>query len=269
MGNPSTFTGRHPVFTRVLLWLLLLGLLPAMGQAQDAPQPPCGNPPWPPWPTQVGQLSLAFWSEESLTPQWQPPACSGWQPAPFSVLMAAAGRVSVPGGRLAILARLGQVSQLAGLRYWSVTRGRWTELISQAHALSKLDPDSRRADFSAAELRPGNDYLYWQQEPTTSGSAVYALRLLQSTPQRLVIGIHNATPSRYLGITMLDAGKAQTLYVFQHLAGDQWGYYQLTRLGHGRHDWLPVTRASYANRAQAVFRWFAGLPEDVLTPWKE
>jgi hypothetical protein len=257
-----------PELLRALL--LLLGItLGGIAEARSLPRAPCDGAPVPDWPAVTSQLAIAFWDEADLPADWQPPTCSGWRPASFSVLMAAAARVSVPGGRTAILARLGQVSRLAGLRYWSVTRGHWTELISEAHAVTTLDPDSRRADYGTDELQPGRDYLYWQQEPTTSGSAVYALRVLRSTPELLVVGVHNATPSRHLGITVLDTGKAQTLYVFRHLEGDQWGYYQLTRLGHGRHDWLPVTHASYANRAQAVYRWFAGLPEDALTPWKD
>lgn len=98
---------------------------------------------------------------------------------------------------------------------------------------------------------------------------MYALDVLERRPDRLLVSVRNATPSRYLGITMLDAGRARTLYLFQHLDGEDWGYYQLTRLGHGRHEWLPVTRASYANRAIAVFRWFAGLPEDAMPVWRD
>jgi len=251
------------------LLALLTGLWLSVPAAAAPPRPPCDNPPLPAWPDRPDELRLAFRTQDELPADWQPPACSGWQPAPFSVLLAAAGRVALPGGHDAVLARLGRVSQLAGLRYWSVTRGRWTTLISDAHALNSPDPDDRRGDFRATELHTGRDYHYWQQEPTTSGSAVYALRLLQDTPRRIVVAVRNVSPARYLGIPVLAAGRAQALYVFEQLDGEQWGYYQLTRLGHGAHDWLPVTRASYANRAQALFRWFAGLPEDALPPWKE
>lgn len=257
--------------TATTLARLALTLLLLAGTATAAPTPrfPCDGAPLPPWPATPGKLELAIWQDGKLPADWQPPGCSDWPAQDASVLMAAVGRLREPGGQAALLTRLGQVSALAGLRYWSVTRDRWTTLIEQAHAVITPDPEARRPDFEPDELQPGAELLYWQQEPTTSGSAVYALDVLERRPDRLLVSVRNATPSRYLRITMLDAGRARTLYLFQHLDGEDWGYYQLTRLGHGRHEWLPVTRASYANRAIAVFRWFAGLPEDAMPVWRD
>lgn len=258
------------ILPALFLALLLTGTV--HGRAATAPLPPCGAPPFPAWPDAVGELRLAFWQADELPAGWQAPACTGWAAwasADYARLMAGAGRLRLPGGSAALLERLGKVSELAGLRYWSVTRDTWHVLIEEASALTGPDRDGRRPDFGPAELVPGRDYFYWQQEPSTSGSAVYRLRLLESRPDRLVVGVTNAGPARYFGITMLAAGKAQTLYVFQQLVGDDWGYYQLSRIGHGAHDWLPVTDASYANRAGALFRWFGGLPEDALPVWRD
>lgn len=249
--------------------LTLCGHAMASAAAQPPPRPPCDDTaPYPAWPDASGTLTIAFWDEQQLPGPWQPPACTGWQAKDFSVLLAAAGRFSAPAGAPGILQRLVRVSSLAGLRYWSVSRDRWTILIEQAHALDGPDKSARRQDFDIRELQPGREYFYWQQEPTTSGSAIYAFRLLDYSPRRLVVSMHNATTSRRLGVPLLAAGKAESLYMFEQLAGDQWGYYQLTRLGHGPHDWLPVTRASYANRASALFRHIAGLPEAALPVWK-
>lgn len=254
------------------LWLLLVWLATAASAAPGSgppPRPPCDGTPYPAWPQTTSRLHIAFWEQADLPPDWQPPACTGWQAVDFAVLMAATGRLTAPNGVDGLLARIGAVSTLAGLRYWSVTRDGWHTLIREAHALTGPDRGQRRADFGAAELQPGRDHYYWQDEPSTSGSALYRLRVLERTPQRLVVSIANARASRWLGIPVLGAGKAQTLYLLQRLEGGQWGYYQLTRIGHGAHDWLPVTRASYANRAGAIFRWFAGLAEDALPVWKD
>lgn len=264
----------HPLPAIPLLAALLLTqLVPLSGAAAQTapgtvPRPPCGSTPYPAWPDTPGQLTIATWDEQQL-PAWQPPACTGWQAGGFSVLLAASGRLTGPEGTSAILQRLGRISELAGLRYWSVSRDRWTTLIDRAHALTGPDPDARRPDFSPDELQTGRDHFYWQREPTTSGSAVYAFRLLEHSPQRLVISVRNVGPVRWLGITLLAAGRAESIYVVERLSEDQWGYYQLTRLGHGRHEWLPVTRASYANRAIALFSHFAGLPEGAVPMWRE
>jgi hypothetical protein len=254
-----------------VIGLLACLITPLLAATQDhrPPQPPCGSAAYPGWPATTGQLQLTFWQPDELPADWHPPTCSGWQPGDFSVLMAAVGRISAPQGADALLARAGAVSTLAGLRYWSVTRDGWHTLIREAYALSGPDRAARRPDFSAAELESGREVYYWQDEPTTSGSAVYRLRLLERTADRLVLSVSNAATTRWLGIPMLGAGKAQTLYVLQRLDGDQWGYYQLTRIGHGAHDWLPVSRGSYANRATAIFRWFAGLSEDALPVWRD
>jgi hypothetical protein len=264
-----------PVLRNLTIPLVLLCCLatPAL-HAVDAPMPPCGNTPYPTYPEDPQQLHIAFWSPDQLPDPWQPPACSSWQPQEFSVLMAAAGVFHPAGGAQALLQRIAAVSQLAGLRYWSVTRDRWTILIEEAYALNTAEKSSRREDFSPIELQTGRDYFYWQREPTTSGSAVYGFRLLENTSQRIVVSVRNLSAPRHLGLKMLDVGEAQTLYIFERLQVDGsdaelWGYYQLTRLGHGLHDWLPVTEASYANRMSAVFRYFAGLSEDALPVSKD
>lgn len=255
--------------------LLALSLTAASGLAAAADAPatppvlPCNAAPSPAWPATPGKVDLAIWEDGDLQTAWQPPACGHWQSADYSVLMAAVGRLSAPGGSDALLRRMGRVSELAGLRYWSVSREARATLISEAHALTRAQEDAKRADFSTDELKPGRDYFYWQHEPTTSGSAVYAMRVLEHTDDRLLVSVRNASDNRYLGFTMLAAGRAQTLYLFQRLDGDQWGYYQLTRLGHGPFDWLPIGKASYANRAIAMFRWFAGLPEDAVPVWQD
>lgn len=254
----------------LLLALLLCGPVLATTLGPDrGPRPPCDGAPHPPWPEAPGQLAIAIWDEQQLPTPWTPPACTGWRTAGFSVLLAASGRLRGQDVASGILARLGRISQLSGLRYWSVSRHRWTTLIEDAYALERPEEGARRPDFRPAELVNGRDFYYWQQEPTTSGSAIYRFQVLAHSPERLVVSVRNATPTRRFGVTLLPAGQAESLYFIEHLAGGDWGYYQLTRLGHGRFDWLGVPRASYANRASALFRHFAELPEGALPTWDD
>lgn len=255
----------HPVARLIAAALLAL---PLVALAAPAPPQPCGADAGPDWPAQDGTLQVTVWQDQQIPAGWRPPPCAGWPDDPAVVLVAAVGRFHQPGGEQALLQRLGRVSGLAGLRYWSVSREDWATLISDAHAVTVTDEDARRPDYGVAELAPGTEHLYWQHEPTTSGSGIYALEVLQRAPGRLLIGGRNATDNRYFGITMLPAGGARSLYLFQRLDGDDWGYYQLVRLGEGRHQWLPVGPASYANRAIALFRWFADLPEQAVPVWK-
>jgi hypothetical protein len=270
----TALPGRGLPVARLVLLLLWACSATAIAATDNGPLPPCGQPPYPAYPDKINQLQINFWSEDQLAKPWQPPDCSGWQPAKFSLLMAASGRFIAVDGANSILQRIGAVSSLAGLRYWSVSRDRWTTLVEQAYALDSPDESTRRDDFSLAELNSGREFFYWQHEPTTSGSAIYVFRIVASTPQRIVMRVHNASNVRHLGLNMLDAGGAETLYVFEHLltssdGKQQWGYYQLTRMGHGLHDWLPVGQASYANRMTSVFRFFTGLDEAELPVWKD
>jgi hypothetical protein len=254
-----------------LLLALLMLCGPVLATVYDPgqpPRPPCGGSPHPAWPDAPGQLAIAIWDEQQLAAPWQPPPCTGWGSAGFSVLLAASGRLNGQGIATRALARLGRISLLSGLRYWSVSRDRWTILVEQAYALRQPDQQSRRPDFRPEELDTGRDYYYWQHEPTTSGSAIYSFRLLERSPGRLVVSVRNTTATRRFGLTLLPAGEAESLYFIERLADGDWGYYQLTRLGHGRLDWLAIPRASYANRANALFRHLAELPEGTLPIWQ-
>ena len=231
------------------------------------PQPPCEAFVYPEYPTGTAALNIRFWNPGDLGADWQPPACTGWISADFAVLLATTGRFENSSGLDRLLEKVGSVSTLKGLRYWSVPRGRWTTLIDDAHALSGPAKGQRRGDFSPAELQVGKTLYYWQEESTTAGSVVYRLRVLERSAGRLAISLENASPGKVLGITMVPAGRSQSVYFFEQLDDDQWGYYCLARLGRGAHELLPISEASYANRASAVFRYFSGLGEDDLPVW--
>ena len=86
---------------------------------------------------------------------WAPPPCTEWSARPFTVLIEATGETALTGGPYAILARLARISDLTTIRYWSTTRDRWRDLITESTALIGPDPAHRRTDFDEAELIDG------------------------------------------------------------------------------------------------------------------
>jgi hypothetical protein len=213
--------------------------------------------PIPSYPSAVGKLDVLVRKKDQLPDNWQAPECADWEHIKTSALIAAAGKMIFPEGKQSILKLVGNISAYSGLQYWSQSRNDWKTLISRAHALSAPEKMAVRPDFQPDEIAIGKDYFFWQEEPTTSGSATYAFRLLELSDTRLTISLRNITPARHLMINVLDAGNAQTLYFFEHLHEKEWGYYQLSRIGTGLHEKLPIPEASYANRARAIYSHFA------------
>ena len=161
-----------------LLFLMFLFLCPSVVMAQTEPIPPCGNSIFPPWPPRV-----QVWSDGALGANWIPPPCTGWTSHGFRVLTAIAA--TFRDDRNGFLERLGAVSALTGIRYWSVSDKAWEPLVTMATALTGPDPRAPRADFTATEIADGKDLFYAQSDNRSSGKVVYRIRVLEASPDRL------------------------------------------------------------------------------------
>jgi len=250
------------------LCCLLLGTLaaPIVGAESvnvAGPVPPCNTSPFPTYPDEPGKINIRFWPEQSEPDNWQPPGCLQWELHDYSVLMSAAGRfISAPVNQ-GILHKVASVSALAGLRYWSVTRNDWAVLISDSHALTDVSSKQPREDFEPSSLREGQTLFYWQNEQTTIGGMSYQMRILELRPGRIVLSVENLEPAEFLWFTAMQKGAIQAVYFFDHLGGNQWGYYHLARVQQEL-QWPKVGEASYENRAAAIFGYFSGLAETDL-----
>jgi hypothetical protein len=191
---------------------------------------------------------------------WTPPACTGWRPLPSRALVAVAGRFRHDGGAEGLLARFGAVSSLTGVRYWSVTGGRWEGLFTDAAALSGPDPASRRPDFGAAEVASGANLHLVQDDNRSTGGVVYRMRAREAGPDRLVVETENVGPVRFLLLTLAGPGDLRAVHFLDRLGPGEWGYYGLARTGAGASPLAGGREASLANRAVALFRHLAGLP---------
>lgn len=240
--------------------VLLSVLLMRTAGATEWPRPPCGGSPVPAYPAAVGAPKVLT---RGVT-GWTPPTCLAWDgPAP-TLLVAIAGRLHEPGGADALLGRFGTVSRITGVRYWSVTEQAWQILIHDAFAVTDAAGTNRRDDFRPEELRPGAQLYSAERDGRSSGAVIYRMRVVERTPDRVVVSVVNSSPVRAFLVTLFAPGELQTTYFLDRLGPDDWGYFGLsgvtTGLLTGGHA------ASSINRAVALYRHFVGVPSDQEPP---
>ena len=165
----------------------------------------------------------------------------------------------------ALLARVGTISALRSIQYWSTTNKKWGPLSSDASALTSPDPKSRRPDFSPSELVKAAELYYWEDD-TRTGSAVYRLRVSESTPERFIIASENITPIRRFWLTLFKPGALQSVLVIEHVAPGIFTAFVLNRSGNGASVLTAGHESSYVNRAAAVYRQLAGIKTDQEPP---
>jgi hypothetical protein len=241
-----------------------LALTPARAQNPEGPIVPCGDAV--PEFLSLGDPPLVkIWYGDDLE-LWTPPPCTGWEPIEFNVLIATSGRFEHTGTMAELLHRLGAVSAMRGVQYWSHTRETWRLLILDANALNSPNPEDIRGDFTDAELVPGPDHYIWQHENTPAGKLVYRLNVLERDDTRAVLGLENTEALKYLFVTVFNAGEYQFLYFFDRESDTAWQYYSLVRIGAGFNPLVREGSRSYINRSVAMFRHFADIPTNLEPP---
>ncbi len=129
------------------------------------------------------------------------------------------------GGGETLLARAGAISSLHTMRYWSTTDQQWRPLFLDAAALAgPAEGEQRRGDFRPSELMAGRTAYFWAND-SRSGSVVYGMRVLERSPQRIVLGEENVSPVRALGLTVFRPTALQTVVFAQRQTNDVWGLY--------------------------------------------
>jgi hypothetical protein len=257
--------------------LALISLSPHQLSAADWPQLPCsGAPPHPPYAEIDTRPNVRGWSGEDLgrNNSWRPPPCIGWSSRDFSTLVALAARFRYDGAVDGLLARFGAISDLTSVRYWSVNKGGWRDLVTQAYAVAEFardgDGGKARADFSAVELRAEREIYFYQDDAGLAGGVIYRMRLLEAQPRRLVLAVENVSAVKMLFMTLFAPRALQLVYFLDLLAPDEgiWGYYSLTRGTVSDVGRLLAERqtAAFLNRAAAVYRHIAGIPTDQEPP---
>ncbi len=242
-------------------------LLLASGAQAEGPQPPCAVAVTPAYPPPDTAPIIAIWQGKDLGQgNWQPPGCTGWRADLHSrLIVTLTGSFRFEGPMSVLLTRVGTISALRSIQYWSTTEKKWGPLSIDASALTGPDSNSRRRDFSASELVKGADLYYWEDDPHT-GPAVYRLRVPESTPERFVVYSDNVTPIRRFWFTLFDPGALQSVLIIEHVAPGIFGVSVLNRSGAGSSLLTAGHESSYINRATALYRQLAGIKTDLEPP---
>jgi hypothetical protein len=256
---------RGPVRRLSALLGLLILIWPAAVHSQSGPIAPCGSDGPPPYPAFSDSPNARNWRAGDIATSWAPAACIGWASQGFTVLTALAGHFRFDGSVDDLLARFGAQSAWRGIRYWSVTDGRWETLITDAAALDSSNHQQRRTDFTLFELKSGADLYFLQKDNRSSDAVIYRMRVATVEPNRLVVTIENVSAVSLFIFTLFGPGDLESTYIFEKLAPTNWGYYSLSGVREGAAV-IGNHEASYLNRAAAIYRHLVGIPGDQEPP---
>jgi hypothetical protein len=208
------------------------------------------------------------WRDRDLAAAaWAPPNCAGWSPSSrFRLIVALAGSFRFDGSVDDLLGRLGAISNLRSLRYWSVSDRAWRSLVSDATALRGSDTRSRRPDFAATELRLGADLFYLQSDTRSTTEVIYRMRVQERDPSHTSIAIENVSSIRLYLVTLFAPGSLQSTLYLNRARPGVWDFYHVTRVTDGASSFAVGHEASYINRAAALYRHIIGVPTDQEPP---
>jgi hypothetical protein len=257
---PAQEADRFQHFPPALQSARSIGVEPQLG-----PQPPCGNEPIPPYPDLDATAIVKSWSESDFGGDWRPPACTGWPAVGFTRLVTISARFRHTSEAEGLLRHIGAISELTGMRYWSTTRKQWQTLISDAYALTGLQPAQRRQDFTPDEMKQGT-VLYFQQVDNLSGKAIYRMHVAEASPDRIVFEVENVNTMRYFFIPILHPGEMQSIYFLDRESDNVWRYYSIVRIGKNANRRIAGNESSAINRAVAFYRSLVGIPGEQEPP---
>jgi hypothetical protein len=193
---------------------------------------------------------------------WDPPACTGWSRDRPDVVLAVRGTIRGSDSSDALLERLGAVSEMKNIRYWSVSSGSWRPLVSEAFAIEGGDQSRRRPDLRAAELTSGREFLVRQNDPEL-GESTYRFRIRSADRDGVVYEWSNASKIRVHKMALFDPGDLKAVIYIQRLERDAWSYYSLMSASSAL---IRGNEKGLANRSVAMFRYLASIPTDSLPP---
>ena len=262
---------RHRTFfetnLRHLYQFLLFGtfLCQSFVYAQEGSQPPCGKDPVPLYSGLGDSAIVKVWRKSEVGGDWRPPSCTGWASPGFTTLVTIAARFRYESGVESLLRRIGAISELTGIRYWSSTQKHWQTLIVGAYALTGLQPSEHREDFRLDEIKE-NAVLYFEQIDNRSGKALYRLHFGEVSADRIVFDIENVSTIRSLHITVFHPGELQSVYFLDRESPTVWRYYSIARTGTNANWLLSRNESSSVNRAVAFYRHIVRIPTEQEPP---
>lgn len=239
---------------------LLVGTMLMVGvRAQAEPVLPCGNPNSavvPPYAEPGNPPTVGVWRDVELA---NDTPCLHALEGPAKLAVVLAGRFRDGRSIEDIASRIGAISSTKGLRYWSVTDGGWRTLISDAFALTSRDPETRRSDFSPAEILSGRTLYFAQRDTRSTSLNIYSLTGRLLGPRRLAVEIINLTDIRFLFFSLFKSNSLRSRHIFEKLEAGLWGYYGMSTVRDGS---VEGHERSLVNRTAAAYRFFRVVPAD-------
>jgi hypothetical protein len=191
-----------------------------------------------------------------------PSTCAGWTSEAFTSLVTTSAQFRFAGSAQDLLARIGAISELRNVRYWSTTHQRWQTLIVDAHALNGAQP---RKNFSPNEMKPGQ-FLNFEQTDALTGQGRYRMHIAEVSETRIVYDVENLSTLRYMLVPTFHPGDLKATYFLDRESEGVWNYYSILRTGKNASRLKGGHEASSINRAVALYRHLAGIPTDQEPP---
>jgi hypothetical protein len=234
------------------------------------PMPPCdAGAVYPPYGDVDGKPLYTTWHDRDLQKLgWQPPACLGWS-GDSRLVAALAARFHGANSLEAVAAPLAAVSRYPAIKFWAITKRDWRPIALDAWAVDGPQATTRIADPPLGALQPGRDF-YYAEDAEMAGRAVYKMRVLQHTADRLVFETENVSPIKIAILTVFEPGALQVATFLDRIDADTWGLYEITRASQQSSSMVSGYGSSYLNRLEAIRRLLAGVPMDrdpPLAPW--
>jgi hypothetical protein len=231
--------------------------------SSEMPRAPCGVEPVPNYPVLGAPPEIVLWTANGASESPSPPACTAWHGSSATLVLGLAARFRDARDAGAVLARIGAISSLRDVRYWSITDKQWNAMFTRASALEGPNAARPRGDFTAAELRAGHDLYFLAADNRSHEDAVSRLRVSEAGTGSLIVEVSNVTPLRWFFLSFAGPGDVQTWYFLEHETGDSWRFYSLTRVLYASPFFVHViANASYVNRALAMYRHIADTAAD-------
>lgn len=216
-------------------------------------------------PVAVSSLpEIAVWYGDEVRRRGAVPGCLDWPVEELNAAIEANGQFEEPGGWDAVLRRIGAISAQKDIRYWSWSRRRWRDLLTDADALSAPDPAASRPDFLPADLEPGRA-LYFRQRPNgAEHDVVLRMEVVERNPDRLVINLENAGDVPVNFLLRVRSSQTRLAIVIEAEPDDRFRYRGVMGFDLELGPFLRgVAGGSLRHRSVAIFRYIAGIQTDL------
>ena len=246
----------------VAAWVAAAPMLVPLGSQAAGPLL-CGNAPPPAYPAADRPASVQSWLQDGHR-DGPLPDCGGLRGRDFELLVRLTASFAAPGELADMLLRLGAVSTLKGMPYWSFTDKKRATLIRESYAIDRPASMRPRADFSLAELRSGAELFFVHSDNRSNALVPYRLQLQHSGPDSFTVHVENAGDIRYMGMMMAAAHEMQWVVKLERLAPGRWGYRSLLGMQHlGMLGRAEQHRLSNLSRCVAMFDLLAGRQTEI------